>query len=288
MMAIMRNDGHHVNAAAASDHERAGGGQNAGMTPTVHLPGGTAMPSVGFGTWQLRPRTAYSAVRTALDTGYRHIDTATLYRNEADVGRAVKDSGVARERVFITTKLRPQDARDARRTLEKSLRLLDTDYVDLWLIHWPSGQDPLVSTWEELLAAKEAGLARNVGVSNYSPAQIDRLAAATGQRPPVNQIPWSPGQHDPALLEEHRRRGVVVEGYSGLKNTDLRDPVLTGIADRHGVTPAQVVLRWHLEHGIVVLPRSSKPDRIAANLDLDGFDLAADEVAAIDGLSRTA
>lgn len=257
-----------------------------GMTTTVNLPGGTALPMIGFGTWQLEPATAYASVRAALEVGYRHIDTATLYQNESDVGRAVKDSGVDRDDVFITTKLRPQDARHARRTLESSLRMLATDHVDLWLIHWPTGEDELVSAWRELLSAKEAGLARHVGVSNYGPELIDRLTEATGEQPAVNQIPWSPGEHDPALLEEHRRRGIVVEGYSGLNHTDLRDPVLTGIADQHGVTVAQVVLRWHLEHGIVILPRSSRRERVAANFDLDGFDLTADDVAAIDALSR--
>lgn len=257
------------------------------MTTTVNLPGGTALPLIGFGTWQLRPKTAYESVRAALETGYRHIDTATLYQNESDVGRAVKDSDVDREQVFITTKLRPQDARHARRTLESSLRLLDTDYVDLWLIHWPTGRDELVSTWQELLSAKDAGLVRNVGVSNYSTTQTDLLTKATGQQPAVNQIPWSPAQHDPALLEEHRSRGIVVEGYSGLKNTDLNDPVLTEIADKHGVTPAQVVLRWHLEHDIVILPRSSRRERIATNYDLDGFRLTPEDITAIDGLTRT-
>lgn len=255
------------------------------MTQTVKLAGGDALPMVGFGTWQLKSKTAYESVRAALDVGYRHIDTATLYKNEADVGRAVKDSGLDREQVFITTKLRPQDARHARRTLESSLRLLDTDYVDLWLIHWPTGRDEFISTWQELLAAKDAGLARNVGVSNYSPAQIDMLTDATGRQPSVNQIPWSPAQHDPALLDEHRRRGIVVEGYSGLKNTDLRDPVITEIAQRYGATPAQVVLRWHLEHGIVILPRSSRREHIAANFDLDGIALTKEEVAAIDSLA---
>lgn len=258
----------------------------AGMTRTVNLPGGAALPLIGFGTWELDHQTAYESVRAALDVGYRHIDTATLYRNEADVGRAVKDGGVDREQVFITTKLRPKDARKARATLESSLRLLGTDYVDLWLIHWPTGPDELVPTWRELLAARDAGLVRTVGVSNYSPAQIDELTEATGEQPAVNQIPWSPAQHDRALLDEHRRRGIVVEGYSGLKNTDLRDPVLTGIAERLGVTPAQVVLRWHLEHEIVILPRSSRRERIAANFDLEGFELTAEDVAAIDALTR--
>lgn len=253
---------------------------------TVDLPGGTALPLIGFGTWQLRRKTAYESVRTALEIGYRHVDTATMYRNESDVGKAINDSAVDREQVFVTTKLHPRDARHARGALETSLRQLGTDYVDLWLIHWPTGQDELVPTWRELLSAKDAGLARNVGVSNYSPAQIDLLTRATGYQPAVNQIPWSAAQHDPDLLEEHRRRGVVVEGYSGLKNTDLRNPVLTEIARGHDVTPAQVVLRWHLEHDIVILPRSSRRERIATNFDLRSFDLTADDVAAIDTLTR--
>ncbi|WUH98520.1 aldo/keto reductase [Spirillospora sp. NBC_00431] len=254
------------------------------MTDTVNLPGGTALPLIGFGTWELRRGTAYESVRAALELGYRHIDTATLYRNESEVGKAVKDSGVDREQIFITTKLHPRDAGQARGALESSLSLLDTGYVDLWLIHWPTGPDEFVPAWEALLAAKSEGLARNVGVSNYSMAEIDRLTEATGEQPAVNQISWSPARHDPAQLEEHRRRGIVVEGYSGLKNTDLDDPVLAEIARRRGVTPAQVVLRWHLEHDIVILPRSSKRERIAANLDLNGFTLTKEDVAAIDDL----
>ncbi|TDB86905.1 aldo/keto reductase [Actinomadura sp. KC216] len=255
------------------------------MTETVNLPGGTALPLIGFGTWELRGDTAYESVRAALDIGYRHLDTATLYENETEVGRAVKDGGVDREDVFVTTKLHPRDARHARRALETSLRKLGTGYVDLWLIHWPTGPDALVPAWRELLSAKNDGLARNVGVSNYSIAQIDRLTEATGEQPAVNQVSWSPARHDPALLDEHRRRGIAVEGYSGLKNTDLRDPVLTEIAERHGATPAQVVLRWHLDHGIVILPRSSRRERIAANFDLDGIALTREDIAAIDALA---
>ncbi|MFI0485418.1 aldo/keto reductase [Actinomadura sp. 9N215] len=254
------------------------------MTNTVNLPGGTALPVIGFGTWELRRKQAYESVRAALEIGYRHLDTATLYRNEADVGSAVKDSGVDREQIFITTKLHPRDARHARRALETSLDQLGTGYVDLWLIHWPTGRDELVPTWRELLAAKSEGLARNVGVSNYGMDEIDLITEATGEQPSVNQISWSPARHDPDRLEEHRRRGIVVEGYSGLLNTDLRDPVLAEIAERHGVTPAQVVLRWHLEHDIVILPRSSKRERIASNFDLTGFNLTNDDITAIDTL----
>jgi diketogulonate reductase-like aldo/keto reductase len=253
--------------------------------PTIALHRGGRMPLLGFGTWQMTGASCRAAVRSALETGYRHIDTAAIYRNERDVGRAVLDSGVPRERVFVTTKLPPGDAGRERRTLDTSLRALAMSYVDLWLVHWPPRRRALVSTWKELLAARDEGLARAVGVSNYSPAQLDELTTATGEAPEVNQIPWAPSLHDPALLDEHRRRGVVLEGYSPFKNTDLRHPVLVEIAARHGVTPAQVVLRWHLDHEIVVIPKSATPERIAANFDIFGFSLTPEELARVDSLS---
>jgi 2,5-diketo-D-gluconate reductase A len=254
--------------------------------PTVALPGQVSMPMIGLGTWQLRGRTAYQTVRQALDLGYRHIDTASMYGNEEQVGRALRDSGVPREEVFVTTKLPPGRAGRERATLVASLRALGTGYVDLWLVHWPPASRVLCSVWRECLALRDEGKARAAGVSNYSPGQIDRITDATGQPPAVNQIPWSPARHDPALLEAHRDRGVVLEGYSPLKGTNLSDPVLARIADAHGVTSAQVVLRWHLEHGIVVIPKSAHADRLAANIDILGFSLSAQEIGAVDGLSR--
>jgi diketogulonate reductase-like aldo/keto reductase len=251
---------------------------------TVILAGGVRLPVVGLGTWQLRGRHAYEAVRFALRTGYRHIDTATIYRNEADIGRALRESGVPREDVFLTTKLPPDRAGRARSTLTASLQALGTDHVDLWLVHWPPGGRAKPETWSDLLAARQDGLARAVGVSNYSTDQIDELLKATSEAPAVNQVPWSPAEHEETVLAESRARGVVVEGYSPLKRTNLRSPVLAEIAAAHRVTPAQVVLRWHLEHGIVVIPKSAHPERMAANLDLFGFSLTADEVAGIDGL----
>jgi 2,5-diketo-D-gluconate reductase A len=254
--------------------------------PAVTLPGDVTMPLLGFGTWQLRGRRAYDAVRYALDVGYRHLDTATMYGNEAEVGRAVRDSGLDRRDVFVTTKLPARGAGRERETISASLRELDTDYVDLWLVHWPPGGSARPRTWQELLAVRDEGMARAVGVSNYSVGQLDELIDATGEPPAVNQIPWSPSRHDPRQLTGNRDRGVVVEGYSPLKGANLRDPVLAEIATRHGVTPAQIVLRWHLEHGIVVIPKSANRDRIAANFDLSGFRLSGDEVVRIDGLSR--
>ena len=262
-----------------------------GMTHTPHSPAvtlsdGTAMPLVGFGTWQLRGRQCYEAVRFALETGYRHIDTATMYGNEAEVGRALAGSGLDRRDVFITTKLPSGGAGRERATIAASLRALGTDHVDLWLVHWPPGGQARPGVWRELLEARDRGQALAVGVSNYSIRQIDELTSTTGQAPAVNQIPWSPSRYDPRVLADSRERNVVVEGYSPLKGTNLRDRTLAEIASRHQVTAAQVVLRWHVEHGIPVIPKSAGRGRIAANFDLFSFTLGREEVARIDGLSR--
>jgi 2,5-diketo-D-gluconate reductase A len=252
--------------------------------PTIDLGRGVTMPMVGFGTWQLGGRRAYEAVRYALQVGYRHLDTATIYRNEREVGEALRDSGLDRGEVFVTTKLQPGNAGRARATLAESLRALGTDHVDLWLIHWPPRRPASVPLWREFLALREEGLCRSVGVSNYGITQIDELIGATGQQPAVNQIPWSPSRYDPAVLAAHTDRGIAVEGYSPLRGTRLRDPVLAEIAGRHQVTPAQVVLRWHLEHGITVIPKSAHPDRIKSNFDLFTFSLTPEEVTRLDHL----
>jgi len=254
--------------------------------PAKSLPGGVEMPMIGFGTWQLRGRAGRQAVLTALQTGYRHIDTATMYGNEGEVGHALAESGLDRDSVFLTTKLPSGRADRERATLAASLRALGTDHVDLWLVHWPPAGRKLCHVWQEFLNLRGEGRVRAVGVSNYSLAQIDRLAEVTGEAPAVNQIPWSPVRHDPDLLAAHAERGVAVEGYSPLKGTNLSDPILVDIARAHGVTPAQVVLRWHLEHGITVIPKSVNPERIAANFDLMRFSLEPDQVARIDALSR--
>ncbi len=253
--------------------------------PAVVLDRAGPMPLLGLGTWQMTGARCQAAVRYALEVGYRHLDTAAIYRNEREVGRGVRDSGVPRGQVFVTTKLPPGAAGRERRTLDNSLRALGMDYVDLWLVHWPPGGRALVPTWKELLAVRDEGLARAVGVSNYSTAELDELIAATGEAPQVNQIPWAPALHDPIRLDEHRHRGVVLEGYSPFKNTDLRHPVLAEVAARHGVTPAQVVLRWHLDHEVVVIPKSATPERIATNFDIFGFSLTPEELARVDSLS---
>jgi 2,5-diketo-D-gluconate reductase A len=253
--------------------------------PTVPLDGGPGMPLLGFGTWLMTGSECYDAVRTALDAGYRHLDTAAIYRNEPEVGRALRDSGVDRDEVFVTTKLPPPRADHADQVLAGSLDALGVDAVDLWLVHWPPG-GARPDVWERFVAAREAGRARAIGVSNYSLEQVDELTAATGVTPQVDQVSWAPSRYDPALQAGLRERGVVLEGYSPFKNTDLDDPVLREIADAHGVTPAQVVLRWHVEHGVVVLSKSANPERIRANLAIGGFSLTDEEVARIDGLAQ--
>jgi 2,5-diketo-D-gluconate reductase A len=265
--------------------------QDGGMTDvnadrTVTLPGDIRLPLIGFGTWQVTGSRGYQAIRLALDAGYRHLDTASMYGNEAIVGRAVRDSGIPREDVFVTTKLPPSRSGRERGTLTESLHALEMSHVDLWLIHWPPGGRARPETWRQLLAARDDGLARSVGVSNYSTGQIDELIAASGEAPAVNQVPWSPFEYDARVLAESRERGVVLEGYSPFKRSDLRNPVLQAIAERHGVTPAQVVLRWHVEHRVVVIPKSVTAERIRANLDVFGFALSPEEIARIDGLGR--
>jgi 2,5-diketo-D-gluconate reductase A len=252
--------------------------------PVAQLPGGGSMPLLGFGTWQITGSQAYDAVRTALDVGYRHIDTATVYRNEGQVGRALADAGVPREEIFVTTKV-PPNADDPRKVLETSLHELGTDHVDLWLIHWTEGDSIHDDLWRVLLEAQQAGKVRDVGVSNYSLDQIDRLTDATGQQPAVNQIEWAPSLYDDEVARGHAKRSVVLEGYSALKNTDLDDAVLRRIAESHGVSAAQVLLRWHLDHGFVAIPKSVTPERIKSNFAVTGFSLTSEEVARIDALA---
>jgi diketogulonate reductase-like aldo/keto reductase len=244
------------------------------------------MPILGLGTWQLRGGSAQNAALRALEVGYRHIDTARAYGNEEPVGQAIAQSGVRREDIFVTTKLPPSRAGHERETLESSLHALASGYVDLWLIHWPPSGGARPDVWQRLLELQAEGLTREVGVSNYSVSQIDELQRATGQLPAVNQIEWSLPLFDLGVLEGHRRRGVQLEGYSPLLNINLRDPRLARIAGDHGVTPAQIVLRWHIEHQIVAIPRSSNAERIAENADIFGFALTSSEVEILDSFAN--
>jgi len=253
--------------------------------PTAPLNSGGTIPLLGLGTWQAQGTEAYDATLRALQLGYRHIDTAKAYGNEDQVGRAIADSGVPRDEIFLTTKLPPNDAGKEAAVLRESLSKLGTDHLDLWLIHWPPGGAG-VPTWRAFVDAQQAGSVTAVGVSNYSPEQMDELTKATGVTPSVNQIPWSPYLADPALVTAHADRGVVLEGYSPLKGGVLDDEVIGQIAQAHGRTVAQVILRWHLEHGVVAIPKSARPERIAENFDVLDWSLPASDVERIDGLSR--
>ncbi len=255
--------------------------------PTIDLrtpSGDVPIPLLGLGTWQADGDDCYRAVRHALDVGYRHVDTATGYGNEEQVGRAIADSGLDRDDVFVTTKLPPDAAGRERETLERSLRLLGLDRVDLWLVHWPPHKQATPSTWQAFRELRDEGLTRAIGVSNYSLAQVDELVEATGEAPAINQIPWSPADHDPLVVAEHARRGVALEGYSPFKRTDADDPVLRRIAEAHDATVQQVVVRWHVRHRVVVIPKSTNPERIEQNLAALTLALSDEEVAEIDRL----
>ena len=248
------------------------------------LTNGSRMPLLGFGTWQIKGEDAVRATSVALETGYRHLDTATVYGNEGQVGRGLADSGVPRDDVFLTTKCPPSNAGRGLATMRRSLDLLGTDHVDLWLIHWPGNGSANVELWGEFVEAREAGLTREIGVSNFDSALLDEVTDATGVRPAVNQIEWSPLLYDAATVAEHRDRDIVLEGYSALRGGTLTNPTIVDIADRLGRTPAQVIIRWHLQHQIVVIPKSVHPDRIRSNADVAGFDLTDDDMAALDAL----
>jgi 2,5-diketo-D-gluconate reductase A len=248
------------------------------------LTNATSIPLLGFGTWQITGDDAVRATTAALEAGYRHLDTATVYGNEAEVGRALAESGVAREDVFVTTKCPPGRAGRELETLRESLDLLRTDHVDLWLVHWSGRGSTNVEMWRAFVEAREQGLAREIGVSNFDAALIDEVTDATGVRPAINQIEWSPLLFDAGTLHEHRERDVAVEGYSALRGGTLDHPAIVAIADRVGRTPAQVIIRWHLQHEVVVIPKSAHPERIRSNADVGGFALAEEDMATLDAL----
>ena len=250
----------------------------------VTLSEGARMPLLGFGTWQIKGDDAVRATSAALEAGYRHLDTATVYGNEREVGRALADSGVARDDVFLTTKFPPNRAGQELETLRASLEMLQTDHLDLWLIHWPGEGTANEDIWRTFVEAREAGLTREIGVSNFDGELLDAVTGAAGVAPAVNQIEWSPLLYDAGVLAAHRERGVVLEGYSALRGGTLDHPAIVAIAERHGRTPAQVIIRWHLQHEIVVIPKSVHPDRIRSNADVGGFVLTEEDLAALDNL----
>ncbi len=263
------------------------------LVPDVTLLDGTSIPQLGFGVFKVDDDTAETAVAHALAAGYRLIDTAKLYGNEAGVGRAVRASGLPREDVYVTTKVWNEDHGRERtlRAFDASVERLGLGVPDLFLIHWPiPGQDLYSETWSTLVELRDAGRVRSVGVSNFQPAHLARIIADSGVTPVVNQVELHPYLQQRALREVHAELGIATEAWSPLgRDTGLLDdPVLVAIAARHGVTPAQVVLRWHLDIGNIVIPKSVTPSRIQANLDVFDFALTEEDLEEIAGLDRGA
>jgi diketogulonate reductase-like aldo/keto reductase len=260
------------------------------LVPTVTLNNGVTIPQVGLGVWQAREGAEVErAVRAALEAGYRLIDTAAVYGNEAGVGRAIKASGIPREQLFITTKLwnAHHAYADALRAFERSLRTLDCGYVDLYLIHWPLPmEDRFTEAWKALEELYRGGQVRAIGVSNFTPRHLDRLLEAAQVVPAVNQIELHPMLQQRATRDYCAQRGVKVESYSPLMQGGevLDHPVVVELAERHGRTPAQIVLRWHVQSGLIVIPKSVTPARIHENIALFDFALGEADMAAIAAL----
>lgn len=260
--------------------------------PTLEIRGAAPIPQLGYGVFKVDPDIAADVTGQALAAGYRHIDTAKIYGNEEGVGRAIAESGIPREELFVTTKLW-DDAHafdDAIAACEASLERLGLDYVDLYLIHWavPS-QGEYVEAWKALIALQERGLVRAIGVSNFPKEQLTEIIEATGAAPAIHQIELHPYFQQRELRGIHEEKGILTESWGPLgqgKSDLLENPAVTTIAEARGASPAQVVLAWHLAHGIVTIPKSVTPSRIVENLAAVELELTADEIAAIDALDR--
>ncbi|GGY81291.1 oxidoreductase [Streptomyces olivaceoviridis] len=254
--------------------------------PRYTLDDGTTIPAIGLGTWPLDDAQAERAVRTALEAGYRLVDTAANYRNETGVGRGVAGGGVPREEVVVTTKLpgRHHGYEETLASFEESRRRLGLEYVDLYLIHWPNPRvDKYVDAWRAMIRLREDGLVRSIGVSDFTHEHLTRLEKETGVLPSVNQIELHRLFPQEELRAFHAVRGIVTESWSplGRGSVSLDDPAVAEVARAHGVTPAQVLLRWHVQLGALPVPKSADPGRQRANLDVFGFGLDEDQMAAV-------
>jgi 2,5-diketo-D-gluconate reductase A len=258
--------------------------------PQLTLNDGVEIPQLGFGVFQVPPRETAEVVSHALQSGYRHIDTAAAYRNEEGVGQAIAASGIPRDELFVTTKLwnGDQGYDTTLRAFDASAQRLGLDVVDLYLIHWPTpARDRYVDTWRAFERLQAEGRVRSIGVSNFQPPHLRRLFAETAVVPSINQVELHPQLQQAELRAFHARHGIATEAYSPLAQGAVLDaPVITEIAEAHGKSPAQVVLRWHVQIGNVVIPKSVTPQRIAENIDIFDLELSDGEIASITTLDR--
>ena len=253
--------------------------------PHITLNDGQKIPQVGLGVWQTPNDEAAPAVKAALDAGYRHVDTAAIYENEDGVGEGIRQSGVARGDIFLTTKLwnTEQGYDQTMKAFDSSLKRLGTDYVDLYLIHWPSPHRGLfVDTWKAFVRLKEEGRAKSIGVSNFYPEHLEKIIAETGVVPVLNQIELHPDFQQKENRAFHDKHKIITQSWSPLgQGKLLSHPVITGIAEKLGRTPAQVIIRWHIQSGFVVIPKSVTPSRIAENFKVFDFQLSNDDMSAL-------
>ena len=258
------------------------------MSPLVTLNDGNSIPTVGFGVFKIPPADTEQAVSTALQAGYRHIDTAAVYGNERETGRAIAESGVPRDELYVVTKLwnADQGYDSTLAAFDASMTRLSLDYLDLYLVHWPVPTlNKFVDTFKAFTYLREQGRIRSIGVSNFEPEHLDALVNATGVVPAVNQVELHPRLPQTELREVHARLGIVTEAWGPLgQGSLLTDPTVTAVAERSGRTPAQVLIRWHIQLGNIVIPKSVNPERIASNFDVFDFELSNNDMASISSL----
>ncbi len=255
------------------------------MIPTVELNNGVEIPVVGLGTSQMKtPAETVEVIKTALKVGYRLIDTATMYGNEEPVGTGIRESGISREEIIVTTKLWPDDFGEPEAAFAASLARLGLDYVDIYLVHWPRGYTP--SVWKALEGFVKDGRAKTIGISNFSIEETEDLLSYCEIPPALNQVQFNPFCYDAALLEYAKSKNIVLQAYRPLTRGErIGDEAIAALAKKYGKSPAQILIRWNLEHGVAAIPKSTHEDRLRENLDVFDFSLAAEDVRALDALA---